>query len=551
MLSPVKIRNPVVSSKTSKGRRAPVSRQSYLSPIEGPELVFGLVGPIGTDMNFVSETLSNELSKVRYRCCEIKVSKLLHDIPEFADLPDAPAEKRYNAHMDAGNKVRKKFETGDALALLAVAAIRQKRKSLTGSRGSPSPYTAYLLNQFKHPKEIHTLRKVYGTGFILIAAYSSREIRLNALARKISEDHFRQRSDGYCRSEAQKLISRDQSEEDDKFGQNVRETFPLGDVFIDVEKKELTRLALARFVEAYFGYPFHTPTRDEFGIYVARAVSLRSADLSRQVGAAVLSQTGEVLSIGCNEVPRSGGGQYWENDADDLRDYKLGYDPSAKIRNQMLAEVLFRLNAKKWLVEKKFGGNTDKLLAKAQPVMRGVQLMDVLEFGRIVHGEMAAISDAARLGISLKDGTLYSTTFPCHICARHIVASGISRVVYIEPYPKSMAAELYPDSIEVEGDKKNSGNFVKFEPFIGIAPKRYAELFRMRERKEKKGRVIVWKARKSEPVLERLVPAYLYIETAVVHSLSDYLRPGGRRNKIRVGKKHDRLQRIKKRLAKS
>lgn len=92
---------------------------------------------------------------------------------------------------------------------------------------------------------------------------------------------------------------------------------------------------------------------------------------------------------------------------------------------------------------------------------------------------------------------------------------------------------------------------MKFEPFIGIAPKRYAELFRMRERKDKKGRVIVWKARKSEPVLERLVAAYLYIETAVVHSLSGPLRPRGRRKKNWVGKKHGRSQRIKKGLVKS
>ncbi|MDN3612645.1 hypothetical protein QWZ16_23945 [Vibrio ostreicida] len=26
--------------------------------------------------------------------------------------------------------------------------------------------------------------------------------------------------------------------------------------------------------------------------------------------------------------------------------------------------------------------------------------------------------------------------FPCHNCAKHIVASGIKRVVYVEPYPK-------------------------------------------------------------------------------------------------------------------
>lgn len=314
-------RKSVRARSTDHREQAP--DQSYLKPLEGPELVFGLVGPIGTDMGLVSEVLGDELSKVRYQCSEIKVSALLHDIPKFSRLPDSPPERRYNAHMDAGNKLRRSLKSGDALALLSVAAIRQKRRSLSGPRGIPVPYTAYILNQFKHPQEVRTLRKVYGSGFILISAYSSRDTRLHTLAEKISEGHFGQRDDGYCKSEAQKLVSRDESEEDDDFGQNVRETFPLGDVFIDVEKKEKTRLALSRFIEIYFGYPFHTPTRDEFGISIARAVSLRSADLSRQVGAAILSEFGEVLSIGCNEVPRSGGGQYWEEDLNDLRDWKL------------------------------------------------------------------------------------------------------------------------------------------------------------------------------------------------------------------------------------
>lgn len=56
-----------------------------------------------------------------------------------------------------------------------------------------------------------------------------------------------------------------------------------------------------------------------------------------------------------------------------------------------------------------------------------------------MHAEMFAITDAARRGLSVRDATLYCTTFPCHMCARHIIASGIRKVVYIEPYPKSMA----------------------------------------------------------------------------------------------------------------
>ena len=99
--------------------------------------------------------------------------------------------------------------------------------------------------------------------------------------------------------------------------------------------------------------------------------------------------------------------------------------------------------------------------------------MDLLEFGRIIHAEMSAISDAARKGVAIQGATLYSTTFPCHLCAKHIVASGIKRVVYLEPYPKSYANALHGDSIEVDSGRKSErvteDTFLKGFRRIGIA----------------------------------------------------------------------------------
>lgn len=82
--------------------------------------------------------------------------------------------------------------------------------------------------------------------------------------------------------------------------------------------------------------------------------------------------------------------------------------------------------------------------------------MDIIEFGRVVHAEMSALMDAARLGRPVQDAKLFCTTFPCHICAKHITAAGISSVFFLEPYPKSAAFALHPDSIEVEGSSRVS-----------------------------------------------------------------------------------------------
>lgn len=59
---------------------------------------------------------------------------------------------------------------------------------------------------------------------------------------------------------------------------------------------------------------------------MAYSASLRSAQFGRQVGAAITSQDGDILSVGCNEVPKAGGGQYWERDEGDERDHLKGLD---------------------------------------------------------------------------------------------------------------------------------------------------------------------------------------------------------------------------------
>lgn len=48
---------------------------------------------------------------------------------------------------------------------------------------------------------------------------------------------------------------------------------------------------------------------------------------------------------------------------------------------------------------------------------------------RTVHAEQNAICQAARLGISLQDSTLYCRMTPCRTCAMLIINCGISRVV--------------------------------------------------------------------------------------------------------------------------
>jgi deoxycytidylate deaminase len=420
----------------------------------GSELVIGLVAPIGTDLDTASTAIIASLNDVHYSSTVISLSSLLDDIPDkpWGDLPQTPRDTRYNKYMDAGNRLREDVNRGDALAILAVSAIREMREQKNKSPNSPIPRQAYILKSLKHPAEVETLRYIYGPAFILFGAYSPRALRLSNLAKKIADSHHKFQSSEFL-SEAQKLIDRDEAEVQNEFGQNVRKVFPLSDFFLQAIPSSTLNHSIQRIIELLFGHPFHTPTREEYAMFHAQASALRSSSLQRQVGAVVATQEGDIISVGTNEVPKAGGGLYWNGDEPDNRDFILGYEISDKLKRRMLSDVLQRLKNGGWLSQDKSQNDIESLAIEAtKTIMKNAQLMSIIEFGRCVHAEMAALIDAARRGVSIKECVLFTTTFPCHDCARHIIASGIKKVVYIEPYPKSLASELYPDSITIEGD---------------------------------------------------------------------------------------------------
>lgn len=123
----------------------------------------------------------------------------------------------------------------------------------------------------------------------------------------------------------------------------------------------------------------------------------------------------------------------------------------------------------------------------------------------MVHAEMHAISQAAMIGRPVKGATLYCTTYPCHICARHVIASGIEEVVYIEPYPKSLTASLYHREMVSEGDADNISNSdfenkVVFRSFRGISPTLYQRAFAYRRRKDSYGAIAEWLPGTAKPI---------------------------------------------------
>lgn len=94
-------------------------------------------------------------------------------------------------------------------------------------------------------------------------------------------------------------------------------------------------------------------------------------------------------------------------------------------------------------------------------------------------------------------------------------------MVYIEPYPKSKAADFHPDSISLGISKDNEFNeTVHFEPFVGVGPGKFFDLFSMNlssgyplKRKDNDGNIINWKPEKAKLRIQMLPCSYLDIET--------------------------------------
>jgi deoxycytidylate deaminase len=379
---------------------------------------------------------------------------------------------------------------------------------------------AFVIDSLKTPAEIMLLRRVYGSRFLAISVYSPRLARRDDVATRAAASRHEHRIEPFFEA-AERILNRDQrGAELNPYGQDVGNAFPLSDLFLDATEAELLSRDLKRFFDILFSYPYATPTLDEFGMALANTSRLRSASMTRQVGAALTDDRGRVIATGTNEVPRSGGGAYWPEDLPDHRDFTTGGDTSFRMRRDLLGDVLQKLLVAGWrppgLLQPKL--TTSETLEAAQrelkaiwgnqdqerviSLRRGLLIQDTLEFFREVHAEMAALLDAAYSGTSTKGSILYVSTFPCHECAKHLVWAGIKKVVYLEPYPKSLVAEFYGDSIAIENPDETGR--VDFRPFRGIAPSRYTDFFPKHERRREDGRTIAWRERNAPPRIDIL-----------------------------------------------
>jgi len=496
------------------------------------ELFFGLVVPLGVEKETVSKVLRRSLKHAQYDLKPVKISKWLQKYAkENNDIDNVPELERKELLMNVGDDLRRRWDEyrggndhrGEAAALIAIARIWEWRAKLNKQRGiipgDGQPIeqyalesVAYLIDSIKHPDELDALRRVYGPAFISIGVYAPPDSRRAALELDTDDEDDSAQID--------RLMDRDSAGV--KLGQRVGEAFFNTDFIIDASQDPTQlRAELDRLVELLFGNVYLTPRPDEYGMFLAKAAQVRSGSLARQIGAAIMRDDGSVIACGTNEVAKPLiGGQYWPEDDKQYAGRDMLYDPedhddprdsSDWFRGRMLDDVLTLLGDAGMLVDDiaklSHEDRLKQLYYAKDGALKRALIKDNIDYIRAVHAEAAAIIDAGRHGVALLGTTLHSTTFPCHECARHIVAAGIKEVVYLEPYPKSGTKRLYRDSIAIDPSSPDNKR-VTFRTFRGVAPPRYLEFFTLgqRERKDDDGRPVKFEIEKRAPSLPYYTP---------------------------------------------
>lgn len=505
------------------------------------ELVIAFSGPVGCGISNVIEQTKIGLESRGYTVYIIKLSTFIEDalkqnditLEVSKDLTITGKAKRYIDLQDGGNELRKKFGY-DILAEYAVKNIvgfrlEQVPTDLKDApKNSVPKKNAFLIDQIKHPQEVQLFRAVYRKLFHLVGVVSVESKRQKRL------EHVEQIPVAL----AARIMERDRKQEEEN-GQQLDKALKMADFFIRSDRGTIDSIKkqMDRFVSLLHGQNGITPTKQEYGMYVAYAAGLRSACLSRQVGAAIEDTTGEIISTGCNDVPKSGGGLYsFEDGTDDKRCVHKEEQVCFNDREKKLLKTLMRTS----LEEAKDKTTNEQLIKQENidqlidTVYKASRIYDLIEFSRAVHAEMDAIITLVRTGTpGIVGSILYCTTFPCHSCARHIVAAGIKKTYYIEPYEKSLAKNLHSDAIEFEtedddathkaniDDSKILSKFVHFE---GVAPSQYLNFFTMPKRKDGDGKVIVIAPEQAKKSVSEYLDDYRDFESKVVEHLKDILQ---------------------------
>jgi len=270
--------------------------------------------------------------------------------------------------------------------------------------------------------------------YYLVNINSPYELRYNRVRRSVDENEF------------DECDYRD-SKEDFDFGQQVQKCVDLADlVLLNKNGEREFKEKLLKNIEILIGKETRNPYPDEIFMTSAYVISLNSRCLKRKVGAIIVK--GEnIIASGYNDVPNT-----TRPEQPIPRSCKEEYN---KCYSSYVKEKFLK----------------PEYIGKKEDIKQFHEIKDIynshLDLCRAIHAEERAIIQLARLGgISIEGSVIYTTTFPCQLCSKKIIETGIVEVVYCEPYPN------------IEGKKLLYQSVINLREFEGIKAKAYFKLLK-------------------------------------------------------------------------
>jgi deoxycytidylate deaminase/dephospho-CoA kinase len=396
-----------------------------------PPLVIGLTGPLGSGVTFISRILESE-NFVRVSLSdgikeELKTREHLTELQPIGSVADWRKKLQ-----DIGNE--KRLETPTYWLDKALNGIHLGKD--------------IVIDGLRNLGEIQGLREKYTNSFV-IGVVATKDTRWQRV-----QDVYDKNLKNFDRDDIR------DSDEDIPNGQQVQKCVLDADYVLinetiggssDVREKKL-RDRLIPEIQLMRKTPGRVATQDEAHMATAYAQSHLSKCLKRHVGAVIVDGKGIPMSLGYNENPvgtlpcvSAYGYCYKDENMHVKLEHMQAHCPRCGDQKNGIT--------KPWKCQK--CGDSLKLSLFQSRNM---------EVCTAIHAEDRAIRSLA--GRNAEGAVLYATTFPCFQCARHIIDVGISKLVYVEPYPVRESYEFLT--------KSN----VNVEPFQGFMARCFHLVFR-------------------------------------------------------------------------
>jgi len=322
----------------------------------------------------------------------------------------------------------------------------------------------FIIDALRNPFEIEFFRNRY-SNFYLFSILATKKVREKRLGERFKEKTLEDIK------KLQEVEKRKPGSEKELYEQDINFCIGKGDIFINNDDVSITLLTyqLGKYIALVLNPGLITPTRDEMFMQVAFTARYASGCISRQVGAVVTGKEGYVRGIGWNDVPEGQIPCLYRTleelkDTNDTSDNPLFSDYELSKEFKDFALNNFQYQQKEWnkdfpfcfkdiqnqkevneklkdVNEKLESLKSDgKLEGEVEKVLKDI-FDDFKTFKnptreRALHAEENAFLQAAKVGgMSVVDGTLYSTDSPCQLCAKKSRQLFIKRIVYIDDYP--------------------------------------------------------------------------------------------------------------------